>query len=155
MEFQSQKQKNQISGPVSARQVQELLSNEDWRAAGEVLQTLRPSLDVETFVSARDRLTADGYRLIGLRIGEVMASIASFTISPHAMLGRELLIHDMATRKEMEKKGHASQIIAKLESIARGEGCGRVFVHTVHAQGLYSRNGFKEYSTGMIKIIDR
>jgi GNAT superfamily N-acetyltransferase len=124
----------------------------EWRAAAAVMQVLRPSLNVEEFIARREELGAEGYCLLGAWVGGQVVSIASYTISPHVTYRRELLIHDMATRPDAQGQGHASSLLEALGAIAREKGCGRIFVHTRNAQSLYARNGFSDYSTGMIKM---
>ena len=135
-------------------QVSPLFTEADWRAAASVMQVLRPSPQVEEFVSRREQLLADGYCLLGVRVGDLVVSIVSYTISPHVAYGRDLLVHDMATLSEAQGRGYASDLISELVSIAEGQACGRIFVHTRHAQSLYARNGFSEASTGMIRKIN-
>ena len=136
-----------------AGQIVTLTSESEWRSAADVLRTLRPNLDAEQFVARRAQLSSEGYFLLGFRLGERVVSIASYAISPHAVLGRELLIHDMATLPEFQGCGHASALIAELILTAKRHGCGRLFAHTRNAQSLYLRNGFEEYSTGMVRRV--
>ncbi len=136
-------------------QIVSLQSESDWREAIPVLQVLRPALEAGQFLARREQLLNEGYCLLGARSAGRIVSVASYTISPHVMLGRELLIHDMATLLEARGQRHASSLISELIQIAALRGCGRVFVHTRNAQGLYLSNGFEEYSTGMIKKFDR
>jgi ribosomal protein S18 acetylase RimI-like enzyme len=128
-----------------------LTSESEWREAAAVMQVLRPTLEVEPFAGRRIQLQDEGYCLLGIRMDGRMVAIASYTISPHVMLGRELLIHDMATITEARGRGCASSLISELIKIAASHNCGRLFVHTRNAQGLYGRNGFEEYSSGMIR----
>jgi uridine kinase/GNAT superfamily N-acetyltransferase len=130
-----------------------LVTEADWRAAASVMQILRPSLREEEFVARREQLLADGYVLLGLRVNDQVVSMASYTISPHVVYGRELLVHDMATLPNFQGQGYATNLIAEIVSVAEKQACGRVFVHTRHAQALYARNGFREYSTGMVRSI--
>ena len=153
MHFQSRKAAQSESTLKKESEIVVIIADADWKSAGEALLTLRPTLDIEAFVSNQGRLVTDGYRMIGVRAEGRILSVASFTISPHAMLGRELLVHDMATLKEAERRGYASLLLKELEKIAHREGCGRIFVHTRQAQKLYAKNGFLEYSTGMIRVI--
>ena len=134
-------------------QVVALATEADWRAAAPVMRTLRPSLQVEEFVSRRKQLLAYGYILLGVLVNARVVSIASYTISPHVVYGRELLVHDMATLGDEQGRGHASKLIGEIVLIAARHGCGRIFVHTRQAQALYARNGFSEYSTGMVRKI--
>ena len=138
----------------TSRVIVELSSANEWREASVVLRTLRPTLNADQFVSRREQLSREGYRLLGVRDADKLASIASYTISPHAIHGRELLIHDMATLPPLQGRGFASQLLEAIAEIARRNGCGRVFVHTRKAQELYTKNGFQPYSSGMILPLD-
>ena len=133
----------------------EITQQEDWRAAGEVLVHLRPTLDVDRFVSRRVELSTKGLRLVVAKRNGEIVSVASFTISPHILHGHELLVHDMATRKQDLGCGYGTRVVELLERIAREEGCFRVFVHTRNASGFYERNGFERYSTGLVKTVNR
>lgn len=146
--------KNSGPGPTLS-QVVALITDSDWREAVAVMRALRPTLVTEEFVARRPQLLSDGYNLLGVRVAEQVVSLASYTISPHVTLGRELLIHDMATLPDFRGQGHASALISELVRIAAQSGCGRLFVHTRNAQKLYTRSGFQEYSSGMIRRLDR
>lgn len=127
----------------------------DWRQAGETLRaTLRPNLNLDEFLVRRTQLLTDGYRLVGIFNGSQAVCVGSFTVSPHAVLGRELLIHDMATLPEFERGGLGSSLLAYLEATALFEKCGRVFVHTRKMSSFYVKNGFDEYSTGLVKQLE-
>lgn len=135
----------------SPEHISRLNTDQEWRDAAKVLQVLRPSLHIDQFVGRRPQLVDEGYHLLGVKVDHQIVSIASYTVSPHAVLGRELLIHDMATLPSHQGCGHASALLTELAQIAKDCGCGRLFVHTRDAQSLYSQNGFDDYSTGMIK----
>lgn len=138
----------------ATKQIVALISESEWREAAIVMRVLRPILKTEQFVMLREQLLSEGYCLLGIRADDRIVSIASYTISPHAILGRELLIHDMATLPEARGRGCATALISELVRIATQQGCGRLFVHTRNAQTLYTHGGFEEYSTGMIKRLD-
>jgi len=133
--------------------IRDLNSEKEWRLAAVVLQTLRPTLAVEHFLARKKILTDEGYRLIGFFKGNKVVAICSYTISPHIMLGRELLIHDVATLREYQGLGLGSALVMRLRDIAKKNNCGRIFVHTIKAQEFYSKNGFQLYSSGMIEIL--
>lgn len=123
----------------------------DWLAAAEVLRELRPTLEPEKFLSRKAELTEMGFRLVALRKAGEILSVASFTVSPHALHGAELLIHDMATVERERGKGHAQKILDFLELIARGRDCFRIFVHSKSAAGFYENAGYELYSQALIK----
>jgi hypothetical protein len=85
--------------------VSSLTTEADWQNAAPVMRVLRPTLDIPDFLSRRAQLLAEGYCLLGVHVGELVVSIASYTISPHVTYGRELLVHDMATLPEWQLKG--------------------------------------------------
>jgi GNAT superfamily N-acetyltransferase len=140
---------------IDELQIIEVLTNEEWQCAGEVLQVLRPQLNINDFVARRDTLTGDGYKFVALVSGNKYLSVASYTISPHTMYGRELLVHDMATAVEESGKGYGSRVLEYLAEVAEKTKCWRIFVHTKNTKGFYLRNGFDEYSTGLVKIFNR
>jgi GNAT superfamily N-acetyltransferase len=133
-------------------EVASLTTAPEWRAAAVVMQVLRPSLNIEKFIARREEFLAEGYCLLAAQADGRTVSIVSYTISPHVTHRRELLIHDMATLADAQGQGYASTLLETLSAIAREKGCGRIFVHTRRAQSLYVRNGFSDYSTGMIKM---
>jgi GNAT superfamily N-acetyltransferase len=132
-----------------------LESSEEWSAAAGVLRVLRPNLSDEAFLRDRDRLVAEGYRLIGVKADNAVVAVGSYVITPHPIYHRELLIHDMATLEHLQSKGYGSMLLAELDRIAYKSGCGRCFVHSRSAREgahrFYRKNGYQEYSVGFIK----
>lgn len=141
---------------VATNFLYEVTTEQDWRDTAIVLQVLRPRLDIEAFVSDRKRLTSEGYRLIGLKVAEETVAVASYVLTPHPIHFRELQIHDMATLPSEQSKGYGRQLLNELDSIARREKCGRLYVNSGNARTaahrFYTSNGFAEYSLGFIKM---
>lgn len=137
----------------SNNHILELLTEDEWKSGGAVLQVLRPNLSLGDFLARREVLLREGYKFIGLICDYKIVSVASYTLSPHAY-GRELLVHDMATAQGESGKGHGSTVLKYLEEVAAKTNSWRIFVHTKNAKGFYLTNGYKEYSTGLIKSFD-
>ena len=131
----------------------ELSSEAEWREGWEAMRALRPTLTLTDFLSRREAMIADGYHFIGTYVDGEICSIASFLICPHPVHGRELFIHDMATKASLQNKGYGSLILEFIDQAAVAYGCGRIFVHTKKATKFYEKNGFASYSTGLIKMI--
>jgi GNAT superfamily N-acetyltransferase len=114
-------------------------------------------LDKNQFVADRHRLTAEGYRLIGVKIDGAIIAIASYVITPHPVYYRELQIHDMATSEAFQSKGFGSMLLAELERNAHESQCGRCYVNSradrAAAHRFYERNGYEQYSTGFVKRV--
>jgi GNAT superfamily N-acetyltransferase len=133
----------------------ELQSDEDWLAGASVLQVLRPELDADVFVNDRVRITSEGYRLIGLKVGGEIVAVASYIITPHPIYYREIQIHDMATLEEFQSMGCGSKLLVEIDRVASEHRCGRCFVQSRaernSAHGFYRKNGYQDYSLGFIK----
>jgi len=102
----------------------ELISDDEWRKACTCLVVLRPLLCANELLEKKSQLTKDGYRLFGIIRNNHIVSVASATISPHPVLGRELLIHDMATIVSEQKMGFGKLILEGLEKFAIDNNCG-------------------------------
>ena len=129
-----------------------LVSVEDWERGWKALTTLRPNLSVQDFIARKLQLERDGYHLIGLfRDGEVVC-VASYTLSPHPVYCREMIIHDMATLDGKQSNGCGSEILAYLDRLAVSLGCGRTFVASARAAKFYEKNGYIAHATALKKI---
>jgi GNAT superfamily N-acetyltransferase len=132
-------------------------SDKEWSQAADVLTALRPNLDRNQFVADRHRLTAEGYRLIAVKMDGAIVAIVSYVITPHPVYYRELQIHDMATSRPYQSKGFGSMLLAELEKIAKDSNCGRCYVNSradrTAAHRFYEKNGYESYSTGFVKKV--
>ena len=64
-------------------------------------------------------------------------------LETHQPDGRILCITGMAVKKKYRGKGYGLRILDKLMEIAHRERCQKIVVETTHAQGLFSKRGFK------------
>lgn len=128
-----------------------LTSEQEWREAFPILQQLRTSLALESFIARREALQARGFRLVGLRLDGKLVCAASYIIYPHITHGVDCWIHDLVTDRASRSKGFGRQLVEEIESRARAEGCSRVVVHTRNdnagSRRFYSaRAGFEQYA---------
>ncbi len=144
-----------MTSTLRASITRSLDSDEEWSQSADVLTVLRPNLDRNQFVADRARLTAEGYRLIAVKIDKAIVAVASYIITPHPVYYRELQIHDMATSAAYQSKGLGSMLLAELEQIANESTCGRCYVNSrserIAAHKFYERSGYEPYSTGFVK----
>ena len=139
------------STPLLQPNVLEIQDEPYWSRAGEVLQHLRPTLDLVDFSKDRSELLQAGYRLLAVRQGEELLAVAGIVLSPHVLNGKELIIKDMVTCPEHRGKGHSRRLLEYVDTLAVAENCYRSFVHTKHAAAMYEHCGYQSYSTGLIK----
>ena len=148
----SNQQQTYPAGPTRESGCRLLVSIEDWEQGWNALRTLRRDLLLQDFIARKPQLERDGYHLIGLfRDGEVVC-VASYTLSPHSVYCREMIIHDMSTLDGSQSKGFGSDILAYLDRLAVSLGCGRTFVASARAANFYEKNGYTAHATALKKI---
>ncbi len=64
-------------------------------------------------------------------------------LDTHKPEGRIFCITGMAVRTKQRKKGYGLAVLDHLIQIAKSERCTKIVLETTHAQGLYSKRGFK------------
>jgi len=144
--------KDITSDPERVVRCRSLVSEADWISAWAALRTLRPKLTQADCIGRKPQLQLDGYNLVGLFEGNQVVSVARYTISPHPVFIREMIIHDMATLTGEQGKGYGSELLDFLDSLALKYGCGRTFVATAKASVFYERNGYTAYATAFKKV---
>jgi ribosomal protein S18 acetylase RimI-like enzyme len=149
-----------LGGDKDMNDIREIASEASWADAHEVMQSFRPTLSREAFLSSRVRLISEGYRLLALYDENRIQSLAGFIVSPHVLNGRELRINDLVTRTASRSRGYGKRILGELERIASEEGCFRILLYSrlenVDAHDFYeSKGGFVRYGIEFIKSIER
>ena len=143
------------TGIDSRESCRELVTDAEWVLGWEALRTLRPRLSREDFLTRKTQLTRNGYHLVGLYRDGIVVSVASYTISPHAVFEREMIIHDMSTLAGQESKGYGTELLAYLDRRALEVNCGRTIVATAKAANFYESNGYLAHATALKKIHNR
>lgn len=87
------------------------------------MKQLRTELAEDVFVSTVRELMSDGFQLAGLRAENQVACVAGFRISSNLVLGKHLYVEDLATLEVARSRGHGTQMMAWLRSLAKAEGC--------------------------------
>lgn len=108
----------------------ELETEDQWREAFPVLQTLRTSLTEEEFLKRRESMLTDGYHLFGLTHQGKLVAVASADLYPHITKDKNCWVHDLATAESERSKGFGAKLMRHLEQWAKDQGCSRLCVHT-------------------------
>ena len=130
----------------------ELLSDADWILGWAALTTLRPNLTQEDFLARKTQLQIDGYHLVGLFRDNIIVCVGSYTVSPHPVFEREMIIHDMSTLAGENSKGYGSELLSFLDDLAIQLNCARTFVATTNAADFYKSNGYIAHATALKKM---
>jgi len=112
--------------------LEQLITEEQWREAFPVLQTLWPDLSLAVYLQRRLRLQQNGYSLFGLRDAGSLVAVAGVQTFELLARGRALWLFDMATSGECQGQGHGSALLELIQQHARAEGYTRLLLHTAN-----------------------
>ncbi len=113
------------------------------------------SLDFLVSAQRKTQVQQDGYHLVGLFNNNVIVCVASYTISPHTELEREMIVHDMSTLEGEQSKGYRSELLKHLDKYAIELRCGRTLLTSANASKFYEKNGYIAHAVALKKIHSR
>lgn len=112
-----------------------------------VMQTLRPHLELTTFVDRVRRQEAGGYRLAYLVSGDEPLAVAGFRIDDSLSWGRHLYVDDLMTLEQHRSQGHGSALLDWLIAHAASQGCAELHLDSglqrTDAHRFYLREGME------------
>jgi GNAT superfamily N-acetyltransferase len=92
----------------------------------EVLHELRPHRRVDEIPALVDAQRAEGYRVVGSFVGDVVVAAAGFRLSTNLALGRAIYIDDLVTLPLAHGAGHARALLEWVAAEAVRLGCSHV-----------------------------
>lgn len=121
-------------------------STHDLRSAFPIMQQLRPHLTSEAdFLSRIERMSLNGYRLIGAYDSGVLVGLAGYRLQENLVYGSFLYVDDLVTAAAQRGGQWGSRLLQALERLARASGCARLVLDTglanARAQRFYFREG--------------
>lgn len=121
-------------------------STHDLRSAFPIMQQLRPHLTSEAdFLSRIERMSLNGYRLIGAYDSGVLVALAGYRLQENLVYGSFLYVDDLVTAADQRGGQWGSRLLQALERLARASGCARLVLDTglanARAQRFYFREG--------------
>jgi GNAT superfamily N-acetyltransferase len=132
-------------------------SDDDVRAAFEVMRHLRRLPDAETFLARVRAQESSGYRLAVLAAGGRAAAVAGFRVVENLAWGRHLYVDDLVTLPEARSRGHGAALLAWLHERARAEGCGQLHLDSgtqrLDAHRFYRREGLEVSSLHFHRLL--
>jgi GNAT superfamily N-acetyltransferase len=112
----------------------------------EAFHALRPHLDRDALKAQILRQFAQGYRVLALRRGDQIESVAGYRHSEFLAWGRIIYIDDLSTVPGARQRGQARQLLDAIVAEARAAGCVAVHLDSGYARQaahrLYLRYGF-------------
>jgi GNAT superfamily N-acetyltransferase len=104
-------------------QIQELNSEEEWRAAFPAMRELRFDLSEAEFLRLREVMAREDYRLFAARHKNKIVALAGIAILTNLYYGRHVWAHDLVTASAARLRGHGQSLLSFIEELARREDC--------------------------------
>lgn len=122
-------------------QIQELTTEDEWRAAFPVMRELRTELTLPEFLQAREIMAREGYRLFAGRGKSGLVALAGIAILTNLYYGRHVWVYDLVTAAAARSQGHGRHLLGFVEEWARRENCRCVAL----SSGLQRRDAHRFY----------
>ncbi|RRJ28431.1 GNAT family N-acetyltransferase [Halocatena pleomorpha] len=103
--------------------IQELVTEAEWRSAFPVMSQLRTHLDEETYLDYVRQMTADGYRLFARLVDGEIAALAGVQIQINMYYGRHVWVCELVTDAERRSSGHGLALLTFIAEWADEQGC--------------------------------
>ena len=120
--------------------IREVLPGEGALVA-EVLHELRPHRRADEIPALVDAQRAEGYRVVGSFVDDLVVAAAGFRLSTNLALGRAIYIDDLVTLPRARGAGHARALLDWVATEAVRLGCSHVHLdsatHRYPAHRLY------------------
>lgn len=88
-----------------------------------LLQQLYGHLTEEKFEVLLKKMTAQGYRMIGLFVEKELIAIAGYVLATNFYDEQHLFLHDLVSDQSQRSKGYGKQLLLYLENLAVESGC--------------------------------
>jgi GNAT superfamily N-acetyltransferase len=122
-------------------------TDEDINLCFPVYKELRPKLNFEDLLPQVRRQEAQSYKILALRKGSEIQSVAGFRFCEFLAWGKILYIDDLSTLSSARGNGFAGELLNFLIELAKTKGCNGIHLdsgyarHTAHR--LYLQKGFQ------------
>lgn len=103
--------------------IRELTTDQEFRAAWEVMRELRGHLDEETYMDRVAEMKPSGYRLVAAEEDGRVVALAGIGREKNLYYGRYMWVYDLITTEAARSKGHGLALLRHVEDLAREEGC--------------------------------
>ena len=101
----------------------ELLTDDDFESAFEVMRELRPHLDLSKYLELLAEMRPRGYRLIAAEADDKIVGLAGIGQGVNFYYGHYIWVYDLITAETERSKGHGLILLQYVEQLARDSGC--------------------------------
>ncbi|UPM42063.1 GNAT family N-acetyltransferase [Halocatena salina] len=103
--------------------IQELVTEAEWRSAFPVMRQLRTHLDEEAYLDYVRQMTAEGYRLFARLVDGEIVALAGIEIQVNMYYGRHVWVCELVTDSDHRSSGHGLALLRFVEEWADEQGC--------------------------------
>ena len=132
--------------------IRELLTDEEFDAAYDVMNELRTHLDRSKYLELLAEMRPNGYRMVAVEDGGAIVALAGITTSVNFYYGHYMWVYDLITTETGRSKGYGLALLQHLEQMAYDEGCETIALSSAHRRkdahrfyedkGGYTNSGF-------------
>lgn len=108
---------------MAETEIQELVAEDEWRAAFSVMSQLRTHLTEETYLDYLCQMTAEGYRLFARVVDGDIVALAGIQIQVDMYYGRHVWVCELITDTGHRSEGHGLALLTFVEQWADERGC--------------------------------
>lgn len=135
---------------MTATQVHELKTEEEWIDAFPVMVQLRTHLTEDSYLGYLREMTVDGYRLFSVLEDDEVVSLAGVGIQMNMYYGRHVWVYELVTDANHRSEGHGLKLLSFIGDWAEENGCELVAL----SSGLQREDAhrFYEERAGMERV---
>ena len=112
--------------------IRELLTDEEFDAAFDVMSELRTHLDKSKYLELLAEMRPNGYRMVAVEDEGAIVALAGMTTSVNFYYGHYMWVYDLITTDKGRSKGYGIALLGHLEQMARDEGCETIALSSAH-----------------------
>lgn len=96
---------------------------QEWRTVFPLIHQLQPHLDEEKFHKLIKEMLPQGYKMVGLYVGEKLVAVAGYILLTNLYYERHLWLYDLVTTPSECSKGYGEILLTYLQEWAQEKGC--------------------------------
>ena len=141
-------------------EIRELLTDEEFAAAFDVMHELRTHLDEEKYLELLAEMRPRGYRLIAAEEDGRVVALAGIRRGVNFYYGHYVFVYDLVTSEDVRSKGHGLALLRYVEKLAKDEGCDTLALssgfHRLDAHRFYEEKaGMEKRGFDFVKDLTR
>ncbi|MFX3675158.1 MAG: GNAT family N-acetyltransferase [Paenisporosarcina sp.] len=126
---------------ISAENIVELTTVEQWKEAFPVMNQLRTDLVKETFLELLGEMKNEGYRLFALYAGNKIVALVGLSLRVNFYSKRHAFIYDLVTDASQRSLGYGEKLLNYIHIWAKENGA----VYVVLESGLHRKDAHRFY----------